>query len=222
MLSLYSAKLSSSGRGLGVADSEVSFPPWPARDGYAVLVRAASAGIAITFACAAIRELGGPGIGVAWRTLFASLPMLWLTHRSLLAPHGLGFGRAFGLSRECLGGRRLASITLTIVALDQVGCIALSACARALGWEVAGFEAIDEEIVLGTRSLALLSAFDGVVWAPILEEIGFRGLLYATLRTRLGVFPSALASAALFGAVHLAPPAGFALLFWSGIVWAYA
>ena len=44
-------------------------------------------------------------------------------------------------------------------------------------------------------SYAILEALDASVWAPIVEELTFRGLLYGTLRTRLGVSPSAVLSA---------------------------
>ncbi|MBL8991159.1 MAG: CPBP family intramembrane metalloprotease [Phycisphaerae bacterium] len=41
-----------------------------------------------------------------------------------------------------------------------------------------------------------------VVWAPIVEELVFRGGLYGHLRTRFGVLACAVASAVIFGLMH--------------------
>ncbi len=46
-----------------------------------------------------------------------------------------------------------------------------------------------------------------VVVAPVVEEIVYRGVLLSRLRRSMGPWPSILASAALFAAVHLADPA---------------
>ena len=43
---------------------------------------------------------------------------------------------------------------------------------------------------------------DATVWAPLCEELWFRALLYTSLRTRLGVAPSAVVTATLFASVH--------------------
>jgi membrane protease YdiL (CAAX protease family) len=41
-----------------------------------------------------------------------------------------------------------------------------------------------------------------VVLAPLVEEFFFRGFLYRSFRTNLGVWPAALGAGAIFGAVH--------------------
>ena len=41
-----------------------------------------------------------------------------------------------------------------------------------------------------------------VVLAPLIEEFFFRGFLYRSFRTSLGVWPAALGAGAIFGAVH--------------------
>ncbi len=45
--------------------------------------------------------------------------------------------------------------------------------------------------------------------APIVEETFFRGMLYTGLRTRMGVWPSAIISSVFFAAIHPTLPAGF-------------
>lgn len=55
------------------------------------------------------------------------------------------------------------------------------------------------ESVGGDLGYVLLFA----VLAPVAEELLFRGLLFATLATKLGAWPAAIASGAFFGAIHL-------------------
>ncbi len=49
---------------------------------------------------------------------------------------------------------------------------------------------------------AYLMAFFGVLVAPVLEELFFRGMLYPTLRRRLGVVLAVTLTAAAFAAIH--------------------
>jgi uncharacterized protein len=50
--------------------------------------------------------------------------------------------------------------------------------------------------------IAIFAVMAIVVFAPIAEEIFFRGFFYAGLRTRWSLWPSALLSGAVFGLVH--------------------
>lgn len=64
-------------------------------------------------------------------------------------------------------------------------------------------------------SLAVLAAyaFVATIVAPLGEEILFRGLMYGTLRTRVGVPVAALITGVLFGIIHFdAPVQGILLL----------
>jgi len=68
-----------------------------------------------------------------------------------------------------------------------------------------------------------------VLVAPVVEEIFFRGFVYAGLRARYGWKKAAVVSAALFAVIHLQPTAAlpifvlgliFAFLYeWSGSIW---
>jgi membrane protease YdiL (CAAX protease family) len=51
--------------------------------------------------------------------------------------------------------------------------------------------------------------FIASVAAPFAEETFFRGILYSALRSRLGVWPGAALSAAIFAIVHPTLPGGF-------------
>ena len=77
-----------------------------------------------------------------------------------------------------------------------------------------------EEFLWGSPAAVAAGTLDGVVWAPIFEELAFRGLLYPTLRLRLPAWLAALLSAAIFAGAHGYGVQGFAAVTWSGMVWA--
>lgn len=52
----------------------------------------------------------------------------------------------------------------------------------------------------------IVAGIVAVVIAPIVEEIGFRGLLYGALRGKMGVWQSAVLSGVFFAAIHPAFP----------------
>jgi membrane protease YdiL (CAAX protease family) len=60
-----------------------------------------------------------------------------------------------------------------------------------------------------------------VVFAPLFEEVIFRGRLYGSLRARLSWPAAAVASALIFGLAHGYGPAGFASVLVSGLLWAW-
>jgi membrane protease YdiL (CAAX protease family) len=49
---------------------------------------------------------------------------------------------------------------------------------------------------------------DTTIWTPVCEELTFRGLLYTSLRTRLGAVPAGTATAAAFTLMHRPDSAG--------------
>jgi membrane protease YdiL (CAAX protease family) len=67
-----------------------------------------------------------------------------------------------------------------------------------------GFEHFDvvTKVPAITIAGAALTFFTMVIVAPVVEEIGFRGLLFGALAPRLGVLGSAVVTALLFGAMH--------------------
>ncbi|HWC33174.1 MAG TPA: type II CAAX endopeptidase family protein [Actinomycetota bacterium] len=67
-----------------------------------------------------------------------------------------------------------------------------------------------------------LGLFLVVVAAPFAEEVFFRGFLYTSLRGRLGVWPAALVSSAIFGVFHVSGgPILVPLLFLVGLAFAF-
>jgi membrane protease YdiL (CAAX protease family) len=76
--------------------------------------------------------------------------------------------------------------------------------------------------VWGTPGEVLADAIDSCVFAPVLEEPLFRGVLYATLRLRAATAPATFVSAAIFALAHGYGVIGFVSVFASGVLWALA
>lgn len=198
--------------------------PWSTAAGVGVLVRAGLLGLLISLG---VGYLAGnyfqPGVWALWSSLLASLPMLWLIRRHLLRPAGLGFVRAFGLSLRGVGVTRFMRITLAVLALEWCGSLLIAWLGWSFGWQSHWSEGLYERVIFGPWQTAVLSSVNVVLWAPIFEEIGFRGLIFGTLRTRVSPWLAMVLSALLFSALHLYSITGFLAVFWSGLVlaWAY-
>ncbi len=128
-------------------------------------------------------------------TLISSIPVIgcvaYLTRRG-----GTTIQKAFGLRVAHLPNVLRSGVLLFVLEF----CLAL---ATGVVLSSLGLEAGSEPT--GGASKALASFFvlaDLNVWAPLFEELGYRGLLYTALRTRFGVASSALVTAALFAFTH--------------------
>ncbi|MEX2505262.1 MAG: CPBP family intramembrane glutamic endopeptidase, partial [Egicoccus sp.] len=67
-------------------------------------------------------------------------------------------------------------------------------------------EAPDQQLltdVTAGGASTFLAIVAAVVMAPILEEIAFRGVLFQSLRRRVGMWPAAVLSGLIFAAVHV-------------------
>jgi membrane protease YdiL (CAAX protease family) len=156
----------------------------------------------------------------AFMGLLAGLPMLWWLRR-YLHPRGESIRETFGLRLPEGGGLPLVggwSVVLLGVSLG--GESLLSIAFSALGVTSHWADGFLEDLVWGSPATVAAGIVDTVVWAPIFEELAFRGLLYPTLRLRLAPVPAVLLSSALFGLAHGYGPHGFAAVTWSGTIWA--
>ena len=192
-----------------VGDAD-SVAPWSAGEGYGVAVRAAVLGFLLAIAFSEIPVAG------MWTTLFASAGLVWFVHRRLLRPRMLGW-RALGLGPP-RNLRFMAGAVLGVLALDIAGVNLISrACANA-GMTYHWTELVIEELVFGSAATAIFASADVVLWAPLFEEIGFRGFVYPTMRARMGVAPAVVLSAAIFAAIHMYSPTGMLSILWGGIL----
>jgi membrane protease YdiL (CAAX protease family) len=140
----------------------------------------------------------------------------------LLKPAGLTFSNGFGLEikRENLG--RLAGTILAVVAAGLWGEWIMGRAAEFLNLNNHWTEWFDQNLVWEAPSVMAVTVLEYVVFAPIFEELAFRGLLFAMLRRRFEFLPAALISTSLFALAHGYSLIGFLSVFWSGFLWAWA
>lgn len=202
--------------------------PWSFEDGIGVFVRGdfwnrlyfvMLYGLSAQPFGLALSESPVGGLLHTWGTLFASLPLLWLVHHHLLTPHGCSATQAFGLK---IGLRQALGVGACALALDLLGSQILAWASWAIHAGSSWTEGFDEALVWGTNLDALRTTMDYVLWAPALEELAFRGVLYYSLRRRLSPMAAALATAGFFAGLHFYSLPGFLMTAWSGLVWALA
>jgi uncharacterized protein len=197
--------------------------PWGAAEGFSVAVRAALYAILLAVGLSLFHEhYFRPGILSMWRTLVVALPMLWLMHRYLLRPRGLGFVQGFGLTLRGVELRAFAAVTVTVLAIQWGGNMAIAWLGWALGVEGHWSHGLHELTVFGSWRSTLLTAFNAVVWAAVIEEIAFRGLVYVTLRSVMRPWLAIVLSAALFSVLHLYSLTALLSVFWSGLILAWS
>jgi membrane protease YdiL (CAAX protease family) len=151
--------------------------------------------------------------GETW-PIYVSLGSQWLLTPILLWPmvRGMGFSRwksAVGLScprgvwREIAAGvvGYLAGLPLFLLAA-LVTVLLMALRSAVTGESGPPKNPVVDLLQLGDLKLQLLLAFMAIVWAPINEEILFRGALYRHLRGGLAGVLAAVITALFFGFMH--------------------
>ncbi len=194
-------------------------PDWPAGDGYALFVRGLGAPQAVMFALIFLVRRELPLDGVI--SMAADLPLFWWVGR-YLSTRGRTMRETFGLAPMPGGGRALVGATLILAAVAITGDALIDWAGHRLGIASHWSEGFSEPMLWESRWPLLGDIFNVVIWAPLVEELTFRGLLYGTLRTRLAPWPAALVSAAIFALPHGYGVLGSASVLMSGLLWAFA
>lgn len=203
--------------------SDLNDKPWKTQDGLLVSLIAAVSGLLIWLGLHLLStQYFTPNFFTLWNTLFASLPMLWLIHKYLLKPRGLTLISAFGLNINRFNLLPFLTITGSLLALELCGLMLIGWGTWKLGLESHWASGIQERLVFGPTEIVIMSMINIIVWTPILEEIGFRGLFYTTLRSRFTPTVAIVVSAIIFSALHLKSLNSFLSIFWSGLILAYA
>jgi membrane protease YdiL (CAAX protease family) len=151
--------------------------------------------------------------GETW-PIYVALGSQWLLTPVLLWPivRGMGFSRwksAVGLScprgvwREIAAGvvGYLAGLPLFLLAA-LVTVLLITLRSAMTGESGPPKNPVVDLLQLGDLKLQLLLAFMAIVWAPINEEILFRGALYRHLRGRIAGVLAAVITALFFGFMH--------------------
>ncbi len=195
-------------------------PPWPGGIGAAVLLRGGAIGALIT----AVMLLYMPPENASLRALaipMTNVPLLFLAYRHLFRPSGLSFEDGFGLD---IPWSKVGQLGAAIIAAVAAGLWGEWAMDRATEyWHLGSHwtEWFDSDLVWGAPSLTLVSLIEYVVFAPLFEELAFRGLLFAILRRKFRFLPAALISASIFGVAHGYGLVGLISVCWSGVLWAW-
>ena len=199
-------------------------PPWSMGAGLAVIVRggAVSALLLVSLLAAAPWLAERPVFAEALDVPIMYLPIAVLAWRLLLVPAGTTFGAAFGLRTVPGGGRPLVLAIAGLLAAGIVFDVGLAVGGGWLDLDTHWAEWFDSDLAWGPAVAVAVTLITTVVLAPVFEELIFRGLLYGSLRTRLGVAPALLLSAAVFALAHGYSPVGFASVFLSGALWAWS
>lgn len=195
-------------------------PPWPGRVGAAVLLRGGAIGAIIMAFClmymppenASLRALAIP---------MTNVPLLALAYYHLFRPAGMTFEEGFGLGLPWTHLSRLLTAVLVAVAAGLWGEWLMDRLMEQ--WQLTSHwtEWFDEDLVWGSSSLTMVSLLEYVIFAPLFEELVFRGLLFAILRRKFRFLPAALISAGIFGLAHGYGVVGLISVCWSGVLWAW-
>ena len=116
----------------------------------------------------------------------------------------------------------VAWVALALVGLQLAGESLIEAALDALRLSSHWADGLQENLIWGSWGLVARETIGSALWAPLGEEVAFRGVLYPALRRHVGVAPAAGLSAAVFAVAHGYGVLGFAEVFWSGILWALA
>ncbi len=196
-------------------------PPWTGGAGVAVLLRGGALGSLLSLAFLSLTPAEHLLSLRAVAIPIANVPLLAMAYAYLLRPAGLSLWDGFGLKVARGQGMKLAGMVIVVVAVGLWGEWMMGRLSEMVGLTNHWTEWFDPDLVWAPHSVLAITLVEYVIFAPIFEELAFRGLLFATLRRRLSFAPAALLSAGLFALAHGYGWIGFISVLWSGVLWAW-
>jgi membrane protease YdiL (CAAX protease family) len=138
--------------------------------------------------------------GVVQDGVILATLLVWLTRRHPTWPQIIGFPPRRALPKEIAIGAGLG--LLVRLGAGIAAALVTSILENATGKTVS----VPSQVRTGMSVPALfLFGLFAVIVAPITEELVFRGLLYRSIRARLGVVAGCILSAIPFGLIHFVP-----------------
>jgi membrane protease YdiL (CAAX protease family) len=195
-------------------------PPWPGGVDAAVLLRGGAIGAILT----AVFLLYASPENASLRALaipMTNVPLLALAYYHLFRPSGMTFEEGFGLE---IGWNRTGRLIMAVLAAVAAGLWGEWVMDRAAEtWHLTSHwaEWFDADLVWASPALTAISLVEYVAFAPVFEELAFRGLLFAILRRKFRFLPAAIISASIFAIAHGYGLVGFVSVLWSGVLWAW-
>jgi membrane protease YdiL (CAAX protease family) len=198
-------------------------PPWSLGAGLRVLIRGGAAGGVVAIGLLHIEPWSADSaVMEALAVPLMNLPILLLAGWQLTRPPAPSLMASLGLVPVRGGWRPLVLSAATLVAAGIVIDLAIAIAGETMEVGAHWTEWFDADMAWGPPAMVAAGLAGAIVFAPILEEIVFRGLLFGTLRNGLGWPLAAALSAAVFALAHGYGSLGFASVFLSGVLWAYA
>jgi uncharacterized protein len=119
------------------------------------------------------------------------------------------FLKFFGVPTRLVSAAWLSVAGIALFCLCWLVVVWVPTLVDVLGFKSHWAESYDEVLRTWSWDARLLHLLDGIIFGPVLEEIIYRGLLFAALRKHLPLYPAALLSALIFGGTHFYSLAGF-------------
>lgn len=181
---------------------DLQWVPWTAQDAWWGLVMGVGLSIIVYFSLGVLF-----GIFSDDRSAILSL-LLALGSLSWVIPVWWFASRKYGVGWATLGFRSFTGTTFAIGCGLMIGFYVVSAMYGAIVFGLFGLEMQPSMVPLSEElSVPWLLPLSAVIVAPIVEEVFFRGFLFAAFRQRHGWVKAALISSALFALIHLQPVA---------------
>jgi membrane protease YdiL (CAAX protease family) len=139
---------------------------------------------------------------VSWEIIAASTTVatLLLVHYWLLRPQGRTLLALYTVPRG--RGLRLVLVALVVLGFCWMQWWIISYLTPATGGTTGWTGWVDEPAQSGRTWLWLVDSLNTIIGAPVVEELVYRGVLYAALRARFSVVQAAVMSAVVFSGVH--------------------
>ena len=190
------------------------------RAGVLVLIRGGAAGVLVTIAF--LFTGAEPLTARLFLVPLMNVPLLVLAARELLRPHGLGYRDGLGLAPA---PGAVPTLLLAVPVLSAAGLLldwAIALVAQPLDLTLHWTDWFDAELAWGDGVPLAAALLEYLVFAPVFEEIVFRGILFGTVRRRCSFPVAALLSALLFALAHGYGALGLVSVCASGMLWAWA
>ncbi len=205
-----------------VADAEVP-PPWSLGAGLTVLIRGGAAGALVAVGLLyALPWSVDSALMESLAVPMMNLPIVLLARRHLTPPPAPTLTSRLGLWPRPGGWRALVLTAAAVVAAGIVIDLVVAVIGESMELSAHWTEWFDADMAWGPPAMVAAALASAVLFAPIFEEIVFRGLLFGTLRNAFGWPLAAALSAAVFAVAHGYGSLGFASVFLSGVLWAYS
>jgi hypothetical protein len=193
-------------------------PTWGAGEGVGLFARGSVGLVGVAVLWPLLPDNAWSGLLIS---LLSAAPLCgylgWYCRRS-----GATVAETFGLRVARASLSTLGRVTLALVGVSTLVDVLIEVGGSRLGAAPHWTDGFQERLVWGTRGEVVVDVVDSVILAPVVEELLFRGVLYGTLRLRLGTWPATAISAALFALAHGYGVVGFASVLASGVLWAVA